>query len=508
MDYIRAAVYLIYAVLVALISAVIGLLVCVGQPCVEYVIAGVQVHRTRPPGLPERLSVFTARAGDDPARPNYFYGPARSDLRYMRQVAWSRWRRAFGWWRTRAVDILDPEGRTSILTAPVAVGLVAGLMAGLPLGALPAAAALLAHEIAVDIAEAGVRSAAAVLRAVDSVVLSARHIKLRCVACFQRIPYPAYLCPQCKNIHRDIRPGRYGVLHRYCECGQQMPTGLLFGSARKLDAICPYRTCRQPLEYRPGEVQEVILPIFGSKGAGKTLLLYGIIKSLRPTPGIHVTPADSSTSARLDDLESAVARYRAVPATPADRTRAYVLRLEIGSRRRIVQFLDTAGELFYDSERSADLVYLGAANTFVLVIDPLSVNAFWTSLPLAARERFAPYRSQAPHPELAFGQTVDRITEMGKPRAQHRLAIVFSRADLLAKEYGPGEDDSADIRRWAIEDLGLAGLLLQAESEFREVGFFHTAAFDGNENNLNTLIRWLMRAERIDRGAPGQPADS
>ena len=189
-----------------------------------------------------------------------------------------------------------------------------------------------------------------------------------------------------------------------------------------------------------------------------------------------------------------------LPATPAVLPRAYVLRLRIGRHRRIIQFLDTAGELFYTSQRSAELIYLGAANTFVLVIDPLSINGFWNSLPSAAREQFTPHRSVAPHPELAFQQTVDRIAEMGKPRAQRRLAIVFSRADLLGTKCDPGSDDSAKIRKWAADDLGLTGLLHQAELVFREVAFFRTAAFGDNANNLNRLVHWVMRAEGITRG--------
>jgi hypothetical protein len=209
----------------------------------------------------------------------------------------------------------------------------------------------------------------------------------------------------------------------------------------------------------------------------------------------------------MDDFESALARDSAVPATTTITPRAYVLRLRIGRQRRIVQLLDAAGELFYDSQRSAELIYLGAANTFVLAIDPLSINAFWDCLPSAAREQFAADRSVAPHPELAFQQTAERIAEMAKLRAQHRLAIVFSRADLLGTKYGPGTGESAEIRKWAVNDLGLAGLLRQAESEFREIAFFHTAPFGGDEDTLSPLAHWIMRAEGITPQALNLLAD-
>jgi len=503
MDSVKSVVFFIYAVLAGSVGAVIGASACIAQPCVEYVIAGVQVFYTRPSGLPAREHVYSAPADGDPARSNYFYGLARSDLRYVRQVAWSRWRNRATWWQETVIDLLDSDDNPPALMNPVAIGMAAGLILALPVGALLAAAVGLMHEIAVDVATAGVRCAATTLKVVDSGILYTRHIQVRCVACFERMPYPAYLCPnpECEHIHWDIRPGRYGILRRTCTCGTRMPTALLLGSAQKLDAICAHRACRHPLEYGPGEEQEIILPIFGSKGAGKTLLLRGIIKTLCQSglPGVHVTVADSATGSRLDDLDSALAKDSAVPATPAVRPRAYVLRMRIGRRRRIVQLHDTAGELFYDSERSADLTYLGAANTFVLVIDPLSIGGFWNWLPSAARDQFAPDRSAAPHPELAYQQTAERITEMGKPRARHRLAIVFSRADLLGKKYGPQESEGAEVRNWAVDSLGLTALLRQAESDFREVAFFHTAAFGGDENSLRPLIQWILRAEGVIR---------
>ena len=492
----------IYAVLAALASTAAGVVICAIQTVAVYLIGCVQVLFTRPSGLPDRQQVFIAPAGGDPARPSYFYGPARSDLRYIRQVAWSHWRGGAEWWSGTLEDMLDVDGGSRALTGPPAVGLAIGLTAGVPLAAAMIAAVSLAHEMLMGVATLSVRCTARALRAVDSALLRARHVKVRCVACFERIPYPAYLCPnpECRETHWDIRPGRYGVLRRTCRCGRQMPTLLLLGSARRLDAICPYRACKQPLEHRPGEEREIILPIFGSKGAGKTLLLYGIIKTLQASirPGIHVDYADSATAARMRDLDSGLAEGFTVPATPAaELPKAYVLRLRIGRYRRIVQLLDAAGELFYDSQRSANLVYLGAANTFILVIDPLSIIDFWDHLPSAVRERLAADRSIAPHPQPVYQQTADRITEMGRQRAARRLAMVFSRADLIGPQFGPGASAGEEVRKWAEDDLGLAGLLREAESDFRDVAPFHTAAFGSDATALTDLVHWLMRAEGL-----------
>jgi Double-GTPase 2 len=499
---IKFVITLIYAVLAALAGAAIGVVICAVQTLAEYLTACAQVLVLRPSGLPDRRREFTPPDGADPARPSYFYGPARSDLRYIRQVAWSRWQDAAGWWSGALEDMLDAAGSSRAATAPPAAGLAIGLIVAVPLAAGLIAAVSLAHEVVMGVATISVQCTATALRAVDSALLRVRHIKVRCVACFERISYPAYLCanPRCRETHWDIRPGPYGVLRRTCQCGRRMPTLLLLGSARQLDAICPHRACKQPLEHRPGEEREIIFPIFGSRGAGKTRLLYGIIKTLQESarPGIHVRYADSATAVRIRDLDLGLTEGFPVPATPAaELPKAYVLRLRIGRYRRIVQLLDAAGELFYDSQRSADLVYLGAANTFVLVIDPLSINDFWDRLPSAVQERLIAYRSIAPHPQPVYQQTADRITEMGRQRAPRRLAIVFSRADLIGTKFGPGASAGEEVRKWAEDDLGLVGLVRQAESDFREVALFHTAAFGSDATALTELVHWLMRAEGL-----------
>jgi hypothetical protein len=500
MDFIRAAATFIYAVLAGLICAVIGMLVCTGQVFGEYIIAAVQVLLIHPVGLPERAYVFTVPAGGDPAKPNYLFGPARSDVRYIWQVTLSRWQNAAGWWLDAVGGLWDVNGFSQRLTAPIAGGLAVGLVVALLPAALLMVMVWLANEILLDFAMVSARCAVTAFRAIDSAYLSVRHIQVRCISCFERIPYPAYLCPKCKKIHWDIRPGRYGVLRRTCECGMRMPTLLLFGAAEQLEAICPRRACQHPLDYRPGEVQEVILPLFGPKAAGKTLLLWGIVKTLRQSarPGVRADTATPDTATRLHELDAAIAAGSQVEATlAAVLPKAYVLRLRIGRHHRILQLPDPAGELFYDSLRSADLLYLGAASTFILVIDPLSITDFWENLPSARRDELNAHRSTAPHPDQVYQQTADRIAQMGKRHAQRRLAIVFSRADLVGMENGPGAGAGEGVRKWAVDDLGLAGLLRDAESDFREVALFHTAPFGSKENGLDALVHWVMRAEGV-----------
>ena len=87
---------------------------------------------------------------------------------------------------------------------------------------------------------------------------------------------------------------------------------------------------------------------------------------------------------------------------------------------------------------------------------------------------------------------------MGQQRVPRRLAIVFSRA---RPDRGRGSDPERapgdGVREWAEDTLGLAGLMREAESDFREVALFHTAPFGSADNSLTDLVHWLMRAEGI-----------
>ena len=57
-----------------------------------------------------------------------------------------------------------------------------------------------------------------------------------------------------------------------------------------------------------------------------------------------------------------------------------MIRLSVNRSTRILQFYDAAGERFYNTDRTEELRYLNKAQTFILVIDPLSVESFWQQL--------------------------------------------------------------------------------------------------------------------------------
>ena len=444
-----------------------------------------------------------APADGDPAVLQYFYGPAVADANHALRSAYRDCR---GLLRQCAAAVGAAfTGDGPVFTAPLGVGGAVGMVAGGVLGAAAAAACACVHLLTVGVSAALVRAAGAALRVADSAVLRIKNIRMVCPSCGEGVPYPGYECPGpgCTRRHRDIRPGRLGILRRYCQCGTRLRTLLLFGSAG-MNAFCP--RCGQFLEHRPGQAPETVLPLFGAVSAGKTRLLLALVTQLRlwsqgqPAPRFTVEFADAATSGKLEHASELLSPESVTAKTPAELPRAYMVRLITGSGTRVLQLFDPAGELYYTADQVQRLRFLDQARTFILVIDPLAVPAFWDRLPAERRAGLEATRAAASLPDVAYQVALQRIEALRVPLRRSRLAVVFSRADLT-------DEPAADVAAWAQDELGLGNLIRSARLHVGEACFFHTAAVlaDGvMHESIPALLRWLLAGDGID--PPEEPS--
>ena len=530
-----AALYLGYLACAVPIAAIIAFAVYgIGMP-VAYFVGLWRVLVIRPAWLPAPKRTLKIPAGADPAVPEYFYGPALIDADHAMRVGYGTCRDL---WRRGAKAVVSSFGRQEVvLTGPLGVGGAIGMAAGTAVGTVAAACCALVHLLTVGVSAAFVRAAGAALRGVDSAVLRIRNIRMVCPHCYERVRYPAYACPgrACTRRHQDVRPGRFGILRRRCQCGTRMKTLLLFGSAQ-MDAYCPH--CGKSLEHRPGKAPEIVLPFFGAAGAGKTRLLFSMVAQLRlwseeagrrpeeaaegiatPERPQRDTPdarrpertriktikrpreerfaaelADTATAGKLDNASQWLKPGHATDKTPPELPRAYVIRLSAGRDAWLLHMFDAAGEFFYTPERTQELRYLNKANTFILVIDPLSVEAFWDRLLPDRQAELKAVRSAAPSPDLAYQQAHQEIEAMGVQLRKAHLAVVFSRADLI-------DTPGGDVATWASDELGLGNLVRSARLNFKEACFFHTAAVltDGVMHaSVPALIRWVLTRNGVN----------
>ena len=492
---VLALLYLIYlAITVPASAAIAAAGYAVGMPG-AYLYGLAQVLVARPPSLGSPQRRPRLPEGADPALLQYFYGPATADADQAVRTAYGRCRKLWDWGSEKAGDWFDVDG-SPMMTVPLGAGFAVGMAAGTAAGAVLTAGLALVHLLIMAISAALVRAAGAVLRAADSALLRIKNIRMVCPDCYRRVFYPGYVCPGCTNRHRDVRPGRFGIFRRRCRCGAAMSTLLLLGSSR-MTAFCPHEDCGGSLEYRPGEAPEIVLPFFGATGAGKTRLLFSMVTQLQLWTGEGKLTAefgDSVTSSELEDAGDVLRSGRATAITSVQDPRANVIRIVSRKNTAILHMFDAAGELFYHSDRTQPLRYLSQARTFILVIDPLSVGAFWQRLPAGRQAELAALRSAAPSPDLAYQQTYQQIEAMGVRLRAARLAVVFSRADLTGVPGG-------DVARWASDELGLGNLVRSVRQNFREACFVNTAAVMGTDGVMHpsvpALMRWMLAHDRV-----------
>ena len=448
--------------------------------------------------------------GREPAYEQYLFGQVRRDLTLAVSRAFSRARRDVAADARRIWDhrLTGPWTLNLLWRRLTGILLLLGLVVGTLAGGLLLTVATVIQVLAVlVIAGLGI-SAIFSLRAVDSTLLRIRGIRMTCPKCYRHIPYPSYRCPGCGALHRDIRPGRYGVIRRRCSCGERsLPTLLILGSHR-LAAFCPHKICGVPLADAAGTATEEVLAVFGGSNVGKTRLLTIMVSALQEqaTRGAAtVDNADRMTSRRLGELTPALVSNLPMSRTGLDQPQAYSLYVSLpGAHRRLVHFFDTGGEQFYDSERLATLEYFRSARTLIFVIDPFAIDGVWDELRPDRRQEFSPRADHSP--SYVFEQLVRNVKEMKADLKQIRLGVTVSKADMLAQEGLPApEQGSASVEQW-LTDMDQENLVRSMRHTFGEVWFFHTSAMlaDGAvPQAIHNLVGWALAGSGPPPAAAG-----
>jgi hypothetical protein len=437
--------------------------------------------------------------GPEPAYRQYFFGPATRDLRQVIITAWQR---------GRARTVTHASRFTSAtLTAPVipvlfswpaGITLWAGLVAGVAVGAVLSGLLAAVHIGVVLCVQLAARGCILVLRACDTLALYARGVRgMRCPWCYEKNAYPAYRC-HCNRRHRDIRPGRYGVFRRRCQCDRRMPTLILLGSYR-LNAYCLY--CDQRMSDETGRFRELVVPLLGGRAAGKTRLMAAMMVALHEmaaSPGVGIRLANSETRTAYQVLSTVLDASGHILATPGALPHGHAIQLTAGQRTSLVHVFDPAGERLVDRDRTDALRYLPAGRTFIFVIDPMAAPGFWDSLTDDETATLDRTLASRVDPQEVFDQAALQAIGMGARLSKSRLAVAISKTDLV--EQTKLLDDRAEggpwARRWLEDRLGLGNLVRSMESQFSEVEFFFTAAITvapGTAHpSIASLTRWVL----------------
>ncbi len=338
------------------------------------------------------------------------------------------------------------------------------------------------------------------------------HSDASCPKCFHVTPRPAYQCPQCKVWHRDIRPGRLGLIMRRCQCGTRLPATPL-RAAWRLQAICQHEGCGQPLPQGTGAVRDTRIVIFGDASAGKTRFLYASLNSLitatEPAPPpVEFTDGESGRQVELG--LTAIRSGQDTVKTTTGLPFAVTCQLGTGHRATLAHLFDTAGENYRDAQLHDTLGFLHEGHGFIYVLDPFSIP--WVRNHLAGNNAEAVQLAHAAagHPESAYAEVVSRMRDSGVPADGQRLAVIISKTDLLRAAGLDIPDGAAAIARW-LQAIGMHNVVIGAQRDFAQVRYFTVASQPvtgtGRQDDPGAPLRWLLRAYGTPLPGPADAAD-
>ena len=352
-------------------------------------------------------------------------------------------------------------------------------------------------------------AAAGLARGAEEARRGRLHTQASCPKCFHVFRWPAYQCPSCGNWHRDIRPGKLGLVLRRCQCGRRLPT-MPLRAAWQLQAVCQYGSCEHKLPEGAGAVRDTRIVIFGDTSAGKTRFLFASLNSLitatDPTPPPIEFP-DTETRQQVGPGLDAIRSGQDTVKTGTGLPFAITCRIGTGRQATLAHLFDTAGENYRDAQLHDTLGFLHEGHGFVYVLDPFSIP--WVRNRLAGHNAEAIRRANAAagHPESAYSEVVSRLRDGGVPEGGQRLAVVLSKMDLLRASGIEIPAGSAAIAGW-LKQAGMHNVVIGAQREFAQVRYFTVASrpmtgTDGHDDPAAPL-RWLLRA--YGTPAPG-PVD-
>jgi Double-GTPase 2 len=350
--------------------------------------------------------------------------------------------------------------------------------------------------------------AAAGVRAAERGRRAAARSQAACMNCFHVTEWPAFRCPRCDRLHRDVRPGRLGLFFRRCGCGWHLPLPACRATWRAAP-VC--QRCGADLPPGAGGVRDIRVPVFGDTSAGKTRFLYASLGSLLQSAArarLAVSFPDEPSREQAEYGLNVLRSGRDTAKTSPNADVALTVRLGSGRRCELLHLFDAAGENFRSARRPDALRFLDDGHGLVYILDPFSVDAVTRALGGTDAPAVRQAQAAAGDPELTYGEVASRLRDGGVPASRGRLAIVVSKADLLRAAGLSLPAGSRATGQW-LRDHGLHNLVLSARRDFAEVRFFTVASQDvppGAADDPGAPLRWLLRLHGSQ--LPAEPADS
>lgn len=216
---------------------------------------------------------------------------------------------------------------------------------------------------------------------IDRFYLKRKKIFTACPSCKEKSLIPVYGCPSCGEKHSNLTPGKYGIIHRTCNCGEKLGTCFFVGR-KNYPSYCA--TCGNSLSDR--ENMPICIPVVGGRSVGKTAFITAFSKNFIE----KLAPENDWTTEfyneeKKDIYLEILADYQNGTTRMTDRPQdinktssisfSFFLKGKELKPERLIHIYDIAGEVFTDNSENEMQKQYEYCQGMVLIIDPFSIPA-------------------------------------------------------------------------------------------------------------------------------------
>ncbi|MBQ2726856.1 MAG: hypothetical protein IJF78_14220 [Clostridia bacterium] len=343
---------------------------------------------------------------------------------------------------------------------------------------------------------------------IDRIYIFINKIKNACPNpnCQASFLIPTYECPQCHVMHTKLVPGKYGILHRTCNCGCKIPTTFMNGRG-DLQAYCP--ECGFSLSGNTASKQYAI-PVIGGPSVGKTcyinMAIEQMISTVAPQKGWEVSFISEDDEKAFKATSSALKKGVRPLKTESDALTAYQLMLTMPNEKigRRIYVYDIAGEMFSSSGDIQRNNAYNYADGFIFLIDPLSIARYAmevedkiniNSYGVSTKDFDEILNIMLINLEKMFGLSAKDVLKLN-------LAVVINKMDIPGLEALIGDDAAqaylqahpeecktfADAKNAVcknfLETYEAGNFVRSASSKFKQVRYFTSSALGHNKEGV------------------------
>jgi hypothetical protein len=279
---------------------------------------------------------------------------------------------------------------------------------------------------------------------IERAYLAGKQFFTVCPECHAKSRLPEHFCPRCGEVHRQLIPSSYGILHHTCQCGEKLPA-TFFLKRGLLKSRCP--DCQSLLETGHTESRKAFVPVFGGPAVGKSAFLFATVSQLidhTARNGLRPSFLESRTESELERVRQQLAQGRSPDKTLSTLPRAFNLQVQADGRDpRVLYLYDPAGEAFNETEGLVLHRYQEYLSGLIFLIDPFTIPAVCTEYedPLeSVRDVLQPSKLPIEDALARILISMEEHFGLGKTaRLKVPVAVVINKIDAFDLEARIGE---------------------------------------------------------------------